>query len=98
MSWPRITATVSGALAILLGFAVLLGWAIHSPLLVQISPNLAPMQRNTAAAFVWLGLALLALAFERRRLNSVASAVVALISGLTLVEYGFHLDLRVDQL
>ena len=58
MSWPRMTGAVCGALAILLGSVVLLGWAIHSPLLIQVAPDLAPMQRNTAASFVLIGLAL----------------------------------------
>jgi len=55
----RITGALGGALAILLGSVVLTGWVVHSSFLVQVAPNLAPMQRNTAVSFILSGIALL---------------------------------------
>ena len=59
MSWPGMTGALCSVLVILLGAIVLLGWAVHSPLLIQVAPDLAPMQRNTAVSFALIGLALL---------------------------------------
>ncbi len=59
MSLPRLTGALCATIAIVLGLAVLLGWAVHSTLIIQAAPDLAPMQRNTAAGFVLCGLAVL---------------------------------------
>ena len=98
MPWPRITGAVCGALAILLGAAVLLGWAIHSPFLIQVAPDLTPMQRNTAASFVLSGLALLGIARNWRRLTLIGSAITAAFAALTLLEYLFRAHLGIDEL
>src|SRR5262245_64298637 len=42
-----------------LGVAVLIGWQIHSPLLVQVVPTLDPMTPMTALSFVLSGIAML---------------------------------------
>lgn len=98
MSWPRMTGVVCGALAILLGLVVLLGWAIHSAFLIQVAPNLAPMQRNTAAGFALSGLALLGIVMNRSRLTLACSAVSAGLAVLTLLEYLFRANFRIDEL
>jgi len=98
MSWPRITGAVCAALAILLGFVVLLGWAIHSTLLIQIARNLAPMQRNTAASFTLIGLALLGIVIRRPRLIFIGSAITAAVAAASLLEYLFRTNFGIDQL
>ncbi len=97
-SWSKKTGALAGALAILLGSAVLLGWAFHSVLLVQIAPNLPPMQRNTAAGFVLTGLGLLGITVARRRLTFLTSAVTAALAVASLLEYLFHASFGIDQL
>ena len=87
MSSPRITGAVCGALVTLLGLAVLVGWTIHSTLLIQIVSNLAPMPPTTAAAFVATGLALLATVINQRRLTLIGAAIAAISACWTLVEY-----------
>jgi signal transduction histidine kinase len=93
-----MTGALCGALTILLGAVVLTAWALHSIFLVQLAPNLAPMQRNTALSFVLIGSALLALATAKRRLILFSSGVVAGLSAATLAEYLFHINVGIDEL
>jgi two-component system, sensor histidine kinase and response regulator len=81
-----------------LGFAVLVGWAVHSTLLIQVWPSLAPMQRNTAVGFVLLGIAMLGTVVSRPRLVFIYSGVAGTVAGLSLAEYVFRVNLGIDQL
>ncbi|USN99529.1 MAG: PAS domain S-box protein [Phycisphaeraceae bacterium] len=56
------------------------------------------MQYNTALGFVLCGVALTGLAFGRRLLAIVPSALAALLGVLTLSEYIFRVDLGIDEL
>ncbi len=97
-SWPRLTAALCGALAVMLGFAVLMGWAVHSTFLIQVAPDLAPMQRNTAASFALMGAAILGILVSRPRLVFICSSIAAAVAGLSLLEYLFRANLGIDQL
>ncbi len=98
MSLPRIVGALAGALATLLGLIVLVGWAIHSAVLIQVAPYLAPMQRNTAASFVAIGLALLGVASNRLRLAFIGSAIAAGFAGASILEYLIRANVGVDEL
>jgi signal transduction histidine kinase len=98
MSWPRITGAVCAILAILLGLAVIGGWAIHSGFLIQLAPNLAPMQRNTALSLILGGLALFGVVMKRSRLVFLGSILTATVAAGTLIEYAAGVNLRIDQL
>jgi signal transduction histidine kinase len=82
----------------LLGLAVLLGWAIHSTVLIQVIPDFAPMQRNTAISLLFTGAALWATAVNRPRLVFITCLGTAALAALTLLEYGFSVNLGIDQL
>jgi two-component system, sensor histidine kinase and response regulator len=97
MSWPGITGALCASLAILLGLTVLAGWTIHSPFLVQVAPDLAPMQRNAAVGFILIGLALLGIVQSRPRLTMISSAVTASLVVVTLLEYLFHANFGIDE-
>ncbi len=97
LSWPGMTAAVCGALVILLGSIVLMGWAIHSTFLIQIAPNFAPMQPNTALSFLLSGIALLGIVIGRPRLSVIASALAAAISLASILEYLLHANLGIDE-
>jgi len=97
-SWPRMTGALCGVLAILLGIMVLLGWAIHSPLLIQAAPDLAPMQRNAAVSFVLIGLALLGILWSKSTLTLVTSAITATFGAATVFEYLFGANFGIDEL
>src|SRR5665213_922656 len=93
-----MTSSVCGALAILLGSIVLTGWAIHSVFLIQIAPNLAPMQPNTALSFLLSGIALLGIVIARPRLTLLASAITAAVSLASILEYLLHENFGIDEL
>ena len=56
------------------------------------------MQRNTAAGFILVGLALLGMAMARPRLTVIASAVTASLAVASLLEYLFHANFGIDEL
>jgi sensor domain CHASE-containing protein len=88
-----------GFAAILFGIVVIVAWHAHLAILVQLKPGLAPMQYNTALAFIAAGMALTARTWRRHRiLGSLSSGLVALMGALTLAEYVFHTGLGIDQL
>jgi PAS domain S-box-containing protein len=92
-----------GVVVSLLGFAVLLGWALDNPSLRQVLPGLASMKPNTALCLLLTGVALAALSTPIvTRAAQLASIVLAgcgvLIALITLVEYVWGLDLHIDQL
>jgi len=97
MSRSRRIGALCGGLAIALGVMVLVGWAIHAPLLVQVAPDLAPMQRNTAVGFVLIGIALLGLVTDKRLVTYLGSGGAGLLAALSLLEYSFGANLGIDQ-
>ncbi|HEV8039165.1 MAG TPA: ATP-binding protein [Bryobacteraceae bacterium] len=98
MSLSRNTGALCGALAILLGSVVLLGWAVHSTFLIQVAPHLAPMQRNTAFSFALTGLALLGIVWSKPWLTFIGCAITATLAVVTLLEFLLHASLGIDEL
>ena len=96
----RLNAMVmTVAVALLcLGGAVLVGWYLHDPALIQINPAFAPMQYNTALGFALSGGGLLALARSLPRTAFMLGLIVLSIGVATLIEYLFEVDLGIDQL
>ncbi|MBF0093189.1 MAG: PAS domain S-box protein [Alphaproteobacteria bacterium] len=88
----------AGALVLLAGLLVLIGWHIHSPEMVQLSPDLVPMQYNTALGFLLGGAGLIALSESRPGLTQALGLVMALIGTVTLAEYGLGVDLGIDEM
>src|SRR5581483_4216458 len=85
-SWPCVTAAICGVLAMILGAVVLLGWTVHSTVLIQIDRDLAPMSWDAAVNFILSGLAIVGLAISRRTLVSVSSAALAALAGLSVFQ------------
>ena len=95
----RLLVAVSGGASVALGLMVVTGWLLHSVHLIQLQPKFAPMQFNTALCLILCGGALVLWVWGRGiRAIPVMGGLVAAISGLTLVEYLFHLKLGIDQL
>jgi signal transduction histidine kinase/CheY-like chemotaxis protein len=98
-SWPIYLAAGSAVFAVALGVAVLAGWFLHVPTLIQIRPDLLPMPRNAAAGFVLCGLALLTIAVGGPRwLVVVCAGLVCALTVVTLLEFAFSVNLGVDEL
>ena len=98
LSWTTITGAICGALTILLSLTVLVGWLVHSTFLIQIAPDLAPMQRNTAISFALCGIALLGIIASRPRLTLIGSTIAAALSIGSILEYLFHTSFGIDEL
>lgn len=97
-SWLSRGSTLSGIFSVLLGSTVLVGWYSGTEILIQIRPEFAPMQYNTAFGFLLFGLALLGTISGKTRLALVSGSLVASLGLLTLIEYVFLLDLGIDEL
>jgi hypothetical protein len=92
---------VSRIIAILvatLGGVVLCGWAFRMPTLTYIRPTFVAMKANTALSFLCLGAGLwLAQDDKWQRSRRILGLAVVVIAGLTLAEYGFHINFGIDQ-
>ena len=94
----RWAVALFGGVCSVLGLLVLIAWHLHLLALIQLRPTLAPMQYNTALCFILAGTALGAWAWGRvPQALPILGGLVAAIAGLTLSEYLFHADLRIDQ-
>lgn len=93
----KFSLTLSMLVA-MLGLLVIVGWHLHSTLLIQVYPDFLPMQYNTALGFIFSGLAIIALQSSRIRLAQIFSVTVLLIGGLTLWQIVTGLNLHIDQL
>lgn len=94
-------ARIGAAVVAAVGAAVLLGWVLESPILVGVLPGLLMMKVNAAVAFLAAGAALGLLLSARDRARAVGAglaAFVAVLGGLTLLQYLFALDLGIDHL
>ena len=96
--WLSRGSTLSGIFSVLLGSTVLVGWYSGTEILIQIRPEFAPMQYNTALGFLLFGLALLGTISGKTRLALVSGSLVASLGLLTLIEYVFLLELGIDEL
>lgn len=93
-----LLAMVGAATVLLLGTAVVSGWLSHDAVLIQVLPELTPMQFNTAASFVFCGASLLILIQGFPRVAGVVAGVPCLVGMLTLAQYVFAVNLHIDEL
>ena len=94
--WQK-AVLASSFISIALGLFVLVGWHAQIAAFVQIHPNLALMQYNTALCFLLSGAALYAFAYRKHRFTFITGLLVATIAGLTAIEYLFDVNLGLDQ-
>ena len=81
-----------------IGFVILIGWYIHSTVILQILTNLPPMKYNTAIGLILSGLGIFLLPYGRASWSSILGWIVCLLGVATVVEYIGHLDFGIDQL
>ena len=87
LSLPKRTGALCGAVAILLGLTVLLGWAVDAAALIQVASDLPMMQRDAALCFVFIGLAFWGIGIGRPRLTSIGCALTASVAVVALIGY-----------
>lgn len=86
------------SLIILLGIFVIYGWYTHDKTLIQIYPNFAPMQYNTALCFLLSAVGFVFSGFRKYRTSRILATAVGAISTLTLLQYITDLNLYIDTL
>ena len=96
-------AVVASVGVIVLGAAVLAGWALNISWLKSLVPSLPVMKANTAVCFLVAGIALWLLRAEpvslaARRAAQICALLVAVIGALTLSQYVFGWNLHIDQI
>ncbi len=94
---------IAGLISIIIGFIVLIGWALNIDVLKSILPNIISMKSNTALCFILIGVALFLLNQKRistRTLHIVriCAVIISIIGLLTIIEYLFNINLGIDQL
>ncbi len=89
-------------LVVILGAAVLFGWALDIPALKSLNPAWVSMKANSAICFVLTAMALVLLTGTQkpRYLKYAAFLCIVVtftIAGLTLLQYSFGFDSRLDE-
>jgi PAS domain S-box-containing protein len=74
------------------------GWYLHSLPLIQVFPNFAPMQYNTALGFITGGLGLIFVIINQSILSRLFGIFTFVIGFLTLIQYAFGINLGIDEL
>jgi len=97
------TAKSAGIITMVIAGLVLTGWALDIAILKSISPQWVSMKVNVALAFLAAGFVLFyhlnhTGSQEKGWLATAGSVFVLLIGLITLVEYIFHWNLRIDEI
>ena len=88
-----------GAVLIVLGAIVILGWLLKIPELVRVVPGFAPMVFNTALCFMLLGAALATASQTwRQRVQPMLGGFTIAIAVLVLSQDLFSIDVGIDHL
>ncbi|MGH7499060.1 MAG: divalent metal cation transporter [Gemmatimonadales bacterium] len=103
LAFQRRVPRVAAAIAVLLGLAVQLGWALDITTLKSILPFLSSMKPNTSACFIVAGIGLwysatLKAGPLRTWVASFCAVVVGLVGLLTSAQYALGRDLGIDRL
>ena len=104
--WTREIPKAASTLVVFLGALVLLGWVLDLQLLTSIFPGQTSMRPNSAAAYIFGGVALWMLQESqeaspsrlRQRVGQVCAVMVVALGALTLGEYLISVNLGIDQL
>lgn len=95
--WHQIAYLALSILLIMLGISVIIGWYTKQIYLIQVLPNFAPMQFNTALGFLIAGLSLIFLNYLKS-LSILLSIILFLLGFITFLQYLFGFNTGLDQL
>ena len=97
----QATALLCDAVAVIVSataLAVVIGWAIRSPTLVQLLPSYPPLYPASALALIGAAAGVWGLAHGSPRWVLAGAGLAFLLGGLALVEYAAGVDLGIDRL
>lgn len=102
--WLKRSSFYATVVACLIGCATLLGWIIGSETLTSILPGLSSMKVNTALCFILAGVGIMCVKEDDpnggipRLSGWLCGGLVILVATMTLIEYGWGVNLRIDEL
>lgn len=88
---------VLASLVFLLGATVIIGWYIGDTSIIQLAPNFAPMQYNTALGFILASIGVFTF-FTTPIISRISAILVLALSSATLLEYLLDVNFGIDQL
>ncbi len=93
-------SSILGQIVALIGLLVLIGWIFDLEILKSVLPGLITMKVNTAMGFLLGGTSLWLCSQPRKYqpISLILAVIVLLIGLLTMIQYGFNLNLGIDQL
>lgn len=94
----KFVVWATGGFSILLGLLVIVGWAAGNKALIQVLPSFVPMQFNSSLGFLLSGITLILLQQFSYKAGRIIAVSIGIIGLLTLVEYGFQINLGIDEL
>jgi diguanylate cyclase (GGDEF)-like protein len=89
---------LAGPLCFIIGSLALVGWHTDTLILCEVFPSLTPIYYNTALCLIVIGIGLIALISDYKRVTAVLGALIIIIPLLTLIEYSTDFDLGIDEL
>lgn len=95
---PRCFACAISVLVCFFGLLVIVSWYAHWQIILQLVPDTAPMQYNTALCFVFSSVALFLATTPYRKIVFLLGSAVGLLTSLTLLEYLTGWDLKIDRM
>ncbi|MEP6670851.1 MAG: CHASE3 domain-containing protein [Chthoniobacter sp.] len=96
--WPKVAVSTAGLLVSALGLLVIVGWYAHWARWLQVFPDAAPMQFNTALCFILCGASVSLLNTRLAGATLWCAGAVVLLTSLTLLEYSTGRDFGIDLL
>jgi len=93
-----MTARIAAMITALLGIAVIVGWYLHMPALVQIYGSMAPMQLNAALCFLLSGLAIGSACYDKYKPALALGIITFVTAYLTLTQYLLGVNLGIDEI
>lgn len=96
--WPGLAVITAGLFSAVVGLLIAISWHAHWMRLLQVFPDAAPVQYNTAFFFVLSGAGLLLLNSRWTRAAVWPAGVLTLLAALTAAEYASHADFGIDEL
>lgn len=98
---PEFFSRLSWALTIIpaiIASNALIGWLFNIPFLMQVQPSFVPMQFNTALGFLLAAIAIAGLLRCKNEHASIGAGLLILLTGTTLLQYLFEINLGIDEL
>lgn len=99
--WPYFLAKLASAIAIMMGIIDLLGWLFYFWLPEYVSPYFFGITPMASICFILAGMSLWMRCEEKesykKYLIEICSGIIFLISFLTLFEYAFDINLKINE-